>query len=767
MKGKILFCLLLVSHITSGQGSNFKQVFMDAEYYMLTEHFSKALSYYENLLRIDPGNANLQYLCGYCYLNITGAEDDAISYLQSAVSNINTKYKEGSYKERQAPPEAYYSLARALQMKNEFERAQYYYEKYSSYIDSRQFADIEYVNQKIKSCELGRSMIIHPINVKFTSAGRQINNKSAAEYPVVSGNDSLMIFTLRKSTGRAVMSSTLDENGWSEPRMLNQELGLSGNFHPVCLSYEGTELYLVRSDYFDEDLYVSHYRPHRWSRIEKLNKNVNTKYFETHASLSRDGKTLIFTSDRKGGQGALDIYSSIRDQGDEWGPAVNLGPEINSFYNEETPFITRNDTRLYFSSLGHSTMGGYDIFYSDKNTGGSWSVPENIGYPISTARDDLFFNSGWDDQLAYYATVVDSISEIPGIYTVRIMPFETLDDSSRIKDDVRSGRKEYPTESLFVKQQEKNGSFSSLGIYYILNNILFNYDDYTLNEVAQREAERIYILMRKYPQINIELTGHTDAKGSIEYNMRLSDKRAKTVKNYLTGKGISPGRIVLKAAGETDPVAINKYEDGTDAPDGRKLNRYVSIKITNLRDENIRLADMFVPNELSPRQDQAYSILLLNSMSVIDTMPETIHNKPVSMIATDNGYLYTTGHFEHKTDAAKYLNEILDLGFPDAEMLEKDKLENMVRDRLEDDPYNTVKYTIQIMALKNPRRVSWFKNLENVKRFDGKDGFFRFVYGEFDNIETAVATLPDIRDKGYSDAFVMPMSKYNKISMNQ
>ncbi len=132
-------------------------------------------------------------------------------------------------------------------------------------------------------------------------------------------------------------------------------------------------LFLYKTDNFDGNIYSSEYVDGTWTPIKKLNKNINTKYYESHASVSANGKKLYFTSNRDGGQGGLDIYLSEKDASGDWGPAINLGSTVNTKYNEDTPFITINDSLLYFSSEGHKGMGGYDIFRSS-GTGSSMEI---------------------------------------------------------------------------------------------------------------------------------------------------------------------------------------------------------------------------------------------------------------------------------------------------------------------------------------------------------------------------------------------------------
>ena len=151
----------------------------------------------------------------------------------------------------------------------------------------------------------------------------------------------------------------------------------------MFFEYDGTILYLYKTDNFDGNIYSAEYVNGNWTPIKKLNKNINTKFYESHAAISSDGKKLYFTSNRDGGYGGLDIYVSEKDASGDWGPAINLGNTINTPYNEDTPFITLNDSLLYFSSEGHNGMGGYDIFRSDKSEAG-WNAPENLGFPVNS-----------------------------------------------------------------------------------------------------------------------------------------------------------------------------------------------------------------------------------------------------------------------------------------------------------------------------------------------------------------------------------------------
>jgi hypothetical protein len=174
----------------------------------------------------------------------------------------------------------------------------------------------------------------------------------------------------------------------------------------MLLNSDGTLLFFYKTDNYDGNIYFSEYKNDRWNPIQKLNRNINTKYYESHASISADGKRLYFTSNRDGGKGGLDIYLSERDASGDWGPAINLRSTINTVYNEDTPFITLNDSLLYFSSEGHNGMGGFDIYRSTGNRT-TWDTPQNLGSPINTTDDDRFFQPFNNDLNGFYSMVTD------------------------------------------------------------------------------------------------------------------------------------------------------------------------------------------------------------------------------------------------------------------------------------------------------------------------------------------------------------------------
>ena len=220
--------------------------------------------------------------------------------------------------------------------------------------------------------------------------------------PVISADGKTFAFMVSLKFYDAVMLSRLVNGKWTPPVNITPELMSDGDMYISCLSDEGKLLVLSRDDNFNSDLYYSTFDGNAWSACRKMNRNINTKYWESHGFISDDGERLIFASDRPGGYGGLDLYIS-RKTGGDWGPAVNLGPEINTQLNEDRPFLINNGKTLFFSSQGHVTMGGYDLFRSELQSNNIWSRPANLGYPLNTPDDNIFFMPAANGKSGYYS----------------------------------------------------------------------------------------------------------------------------------------------------------------------------------------------------------------------------------------------------------------------------------------------------------------------------------------------------------------------------
>jgi hypothetical protein len=423
--------LLLLIFFPAKSSSQVKQdnkaKFYQAEGFILYEEYKDALKLYQELLLTQPDNSNFKYRIGQCLINIPGSKAEAIKYLEGAVKNINLKYKEGKFRETSAPYDAYYFLANAYRINNQLSKAIETYELFKKNLDPEVY-NIDVVNLQIESCRNAQELMKVPNFVRKENLGVLINGRFSDYNPVVSSDESVLVYNKGGSFQDFVYFSRKVNGRWTTPVDIIPDFGLGfeEKNYVTSLSSDGIELYIYRpgADY-DGNIFVTRRdKNDKWSNLVKLNDNINTKYWESHATISHDGKMLYFTSNRKGTYGMLDIYVSSRDSTGDWGPAKNLGPVINTQYNEESPFLGKDDKTLFFSSAGHLNIGGYDIFYSTLLENGQWSVPLNVGYPLNTTDDDLFFNPVNDGYTGYYAMDDSGSYGLQDVYRIEIFSKE-------------------------------------------------------------------------------------------------------------------------------------------------------------------------------------------------------------------------------------------------------------------------------------------------------------------------------------------------------
>jgi hypothetical protein len=405
MKKAILlfgFCFSLIIGGFGQQATDLKQVFLAAESYYLFEEFEEALPLYLRVHRSEPDNYNLYFKIGVCYLNDPYEKDKSIFYLEKASKNINPKYKDSNYKEMGAPLDALFYLGNAYHINNDLIKAREAYKNFQSRMNTEIYND-KLVLEQLSACDAAEKMMKKPVDTDVEILSNQINTRFADINAAVSGDESKMVFISELQFYDAIFYTEKKNGNWTTPRNITPELGVDGDVYPTCLSFDGTLLFIYRNDDFTGNIYTSSLVNDKWTPIVKLNDNINTKYWESHASVTKDGNNLYFTSNRKGGFGGLDIYRSSKQENGDWGPPVNLGASVNSAYNEETPFITENGRRLFFSSYGHFNMGGHDVFMSVMKSDSTWASPVNLGYPVNSTDDEVFFCPVKDGEIAYFS----------------------------------------------------------------------------------------------------------------------------------------------------------------------------------------------------------------------------------------------------------------------------------------------------------------------------------------------------------------------------
>jgi hypothetical protein len=410
MSKRIVFLIVIALFslsLAAQENNNLQETFLEAEYFLLREDYSDALTNYLQLYDKLADNSNLSYCIGVCYLNIPGKKNLSVSYLETACKNMSAKHKEGTIKEIMAPYDALFYLATAYRINYKFDEAKEAFIKYSGTLLPDDHENLNFIKHEIEICDKAKDLISNPVSFTEENIGEPFNDEKSDFNPLISADGKSFAWMVKLKFYDAIMFSRLSNGKWTAPENITPELQSDGDFYISCLSSDGKMLYLSRDDGSNSDIYFSSYSGNTWSKTAKLNKNINTKYWESHGFISEDGEQMVFASDRPGGFGGLDLYVSHKVKGD-WGPAVNLGPEINTPFNEDRPFLINKGKTIFFSSQGHENIGGYDIFKSDAQPNGLWSKPKNLGYPLNTPDDNIFFMPAGDGKSGYYSVMRES-----------------------------------------------------------------------------------------------------------------------------------------------------------------------------------------------------------------------------------------------------------------------------------------------------------------------------------------------------------------------
>lgn len=531
----------------------------------------------------------------------------------------------------------YYKLANRLLKNGEYEKAlnnlNLYKEKKGNQIDANK------IERALITASFGTNAVKNPVPYEPKNMGPKINSPLDEYFPGVSADEQTLIYTRLKSdrTEDFYISQKGTDKAWAQSRNMGAPINTEYNEGTISISSDGQYVFFTGCNWPDNegscDIYFSALDGMDWKEPRSLGFPVNTRSWESQPSVAFDGKTLYFASSRPGGFGGIDIWKSVYDKG-RWSPPVNLGADINTPGNEETPFIAKDDITLYFTSDFHPGMGGVDLFYTRKMTNGKWEKPTNLGYPINTQLDERCLAIGANGIDAYIAS-----ERKDGYGGLDLYQFELYNNARPVKTgyvkgvvyDARSfkklkakvelidlatgktiiesqsnkvtgdflvclqGNKDYAlnvsaegylfhSENFALKDQSAteplllNIPLNPIlaGEKVVLNNVFFDVDKYALKDESKAELNKLVAFLKNNPKMVIEVSGHTDNTGNKQNNITLSGNRAKSVYQYLIASGIEATRLTYKGYGDTQPIADNKTEAG------RKLNRRTEFKVIKL-----------------------------------------------------------------------------------------------------------------------------------------------------------------------------------------
>ncbi|MDY0099141.1 MAG: OmpA family protein [Bacteroidales bacterium] len=732
----ILFSGFFVLESQESADKEFQRAFRNADmFFYYDENYIHAASLYEPLLRTNPSHHNLAAKLGICYLNMEERKEEALNLLEKAAENVVASEKEYKQTGEKAPFDTPLYLALAYLKNDNLEKANEVFSDLKKKLTGDESIQSDYVDLQMRNIRYATEMKKRPLRIISDLFAPWLVNYPGACNPVLAKNDSVFIFTV-KNQGKTQIYCSYKNGTWREPSNITPQLGGFDRLYSNSITGDGKHLVLFMDDGDDGNLYFSHRTDTSWSKIKSVGRFVNSVYWEGHGFITPDGNTMYFSSNRNGGEGGLDIWTSQRTGEYSWERPVNLGNEINTVYDENTPFYDEEDEALLFSSTGHISMGDYDVHRSTKR-GDRWTQAVGMPFAFNDALENMsfilnnnapgFVASRFDNSInnrnIFAIVAVDPADEItrasgtiklddglnvdPSLANVSVNNLrtgETMKDIRINPDgtynfDIKPGEYQViishdgyetdtmdlslplffagnylPVNSTLIPDKVVSGDFLAI------RNILFNFDKYNITDEAIPNLEILKKILTDYPALRIEVAGYTDAIGTTGYNRWLSDQRAQAVIDYFTSAGLDASRFVKKAFGESNFVAVNRNLDGTDNPEGRRYNRRVAFGIVDPKTGVTIRHEAYTPEHLRQPHALKYSIILTKTKQRFrpDHFSSLIDNDMlfVRAIPTDSLTIYALGTFFNRTDAQKYLGYAREKGLDDAYIVNQYDLDN-------------------------------------------------------------------------------------------
>ena len=402
----ILLCLVTGGAVQAQRGYTRAQYNMldEARTLMEAGQWSDAYRIYKRLAGVDTSFAEPWYGLGMCEVNMPDKR-------QLAAGRFEIAARHGSV-------EGLFQLALARHRQERFDEEIALLEQYRSKA-GREMANAE-VERVAAIARQAKALTSDPVRLRIRNLGANVNSAQHDYCPLVTADGSTLHFTSRRpgslggyrdASGQYyedIYTSQRTDDRWS--RAMNAGAPVSSTMQDatVGLSPDGNEMIIYRAsdDKPDGDLFITRRAQGAWSEPERMTERINSKAHEPSATISPDGTEIYFSSTREGGFGGRDLYRIRRLPDGQWSLPLNLGPTINTAFDEDAPCLHSDGTMLFFSSNGHNTMGGFDIFKSalldaDMNV---WGTPENLGYPLNTVNDDIYFNLSADGITGYFSS---------------------------------------------------------------------------------------------------------------------------------------------------------------------------------------------------------------------------------------------------------------------------------------------------------------------------------------------------------------------------
>jgi outer membrane protein OmpA-like peptidoglycan-associated protein len=573
----------------------------------------------QKAIKIQPDYTQAKELLGEYFFALK-KYDDAIAILESSANDKDFSAR------------SVFLLSEIFLKNNNGEKAKLYAEKYIARKDKVPNAAAK-ASQTILNANFAIEAKKNPVPFNPKNLGVAINTKANEYFPYLTPDGKVFTFTRMDGRQEDLFYANRDDSVFSNAMSYGNNVNTDDNEGASAMDAQGNFLFVTACNRMDGygscDIYYSVKQNNIWTAPQGIGKPVNTGAWEAQPSFSSDGSALYFASNRPGGFGGRDIWVSYLDTNMKLSEPKNLGPNINTKYDDQCPFIHADNQTLYFTSNGWPGMGNGDIYISRKTDTG-WTKAVNIGYPINTENDDNGMTVSYDGKTAFLSS-----SRAGGFGGLDLYSFELPENmqpkkTTYIKAVVKDAKSKqllnasYSIIDLDTKKEVYKGNTSN-GKFFVsielnkndalqiqkegylfysqninlketttetkpyeievllepiaanskitLNNVFFDFDKNELKQESFVELDKLADLLKKNPTVKIEISGHTDNKGDKKYNLTLSQKRAESVVNYLVQKGIAAARLVAKGYGDTMPIAPNDIEEN------KAKNRRTEVKV--------------------------------------------------------------------------------------------------------------------------------------------------------------------------------------------
>jgi outer membrane protein OmpA-like peptidoglycan-associated protein/Tol biopolymer transport system component len=573
----------------------------------------------QKAIKIQPDYTQAKELLGEYFFALK-KYDDAIAILESSANDKDFSAR------------SVFLLSEIFLKNNNGEKAKLYAEKYIARKDKVPNAAAK-ASQTILNANFAIEAKKNPVPFNPKNLGASINTKANEYFPYLTPDGKVFTFTRMDGRQEDLFYANRDDSVFSNAMSYGNNVNTDDNEGASAMDAQGNFLFVTACNRMDGygscDIYYSVKQNNTWTAPQGIGKPVNTGAWEAQPSFSSDGSALYFASNRPGGFGGRDIWVSYLDTNMKLSEPKNLGPNINTKYDDQCPFIHADNQTLYFTSNGWPGMGNGDIYISRKTDTG-WTKAVNIGYPINTENDDNGMTVSYDGKTAFLSS-----SRAGGFGGLDLYSFELPENmqpkkTTYIKAVVKDAKSKqllnasYSIIDLDTKKEVYKGNTSN-GKFFVsielnkndalqiqkegylfysqninlketttetkpyeievllepiaanskitLNNVFFDFDKNELKQESFVELDKLADLLKKNPTVKIEISGHTDNKGDKKYNLTLSQKRAESVVNYLVQKGIVAARLVAKGYGDTMPIAPNDTEEN------KAKNRRTEVKV--------------------------------------------------------------------------------------------------------------------------------------------------------------------------------------------